>query len=1299
MPSERIQRKIDSLLDEAESALTRNDWQAAIERAKAVLALDPDNEDARGYREAAQRGASEESGSAIPAGLSRTGAAPPTTADSLANLPLSFASGRYTVKRFLGEGGKKKVYLAHDNTLDRDVAFALIKSESLDVAARRRILREAQAMGRLGDHPNIVPIHDLGTEGNQPFMVLPLMQGGDTAELIEKAKDHRPPLEQVLRMSRDICEGLSFAHSKGLVHRDLKPGNVWLTESPSGGTTRWVAKIGDFGLALPLDQSRLTREGFMVGTVAYMPPEQAMGGEITPRADLYSLGCMLYEMVTGRPPFLGDDDIAIIGQHINTPPVAPTWHRPDCPKPLEALIMRLLAKDPAQRPESAKDVLTALEAVDATATAASLPSRSDSQQEQGRSLDSMSSGVFVGRHKEMNQLRAALEETLSGHGRMVTLVGEPGIGKTRTAQELATYAGLRRCQVLWGRCYDGGGAPPYWPWVQAIRQYVQEKEPEQVRKEMGSTASVVAEIVQDVKEKIPGLHPPPQLENPESSRFRLFDAIAAFLKNASRTQSIVLVLDDLHWADKPTLLLLEFVARELANSRILLVGTYRDVELNRRHPLAVTLGDLTKDRLFERVLLRGLQKEDVAKFVEIAAGVVPPNGLVEAIFTQTEGNPLFVTEVARWLVQEGALTRERVADRTSWSMPIPEGVRDVIGKRLDRLSARCNDVLTTASVIGRRFALAALAKLHHEESLPLEERLTENQLLETVEEALAARVIEELPTGPGHYQFSHALIQETLASELSTTRKVRLHARIALVLEDLYRNHLGERAAELAIHFSEAEMALGTEKLVKYSLIAGEKALSEYAYEDAGGHFERARSAMANSPETVQLARATSGLAEVFKVLPGVRQRQRGLDYAREAFDIFARLGDSASAIRVAQQGHALGGLRGGIEFAEKALALVEPGSLDEGWILARYGTALIAEGRPDDALRALGRALDIGRSQNELKLEARATTHLLQRLCWNNEFGDAAEAAPRAIELMRAGEATEENEARIASHLTWVALALGRAGWSEEMVAMFRRAAERMRSPAVIAYSLWWESALAALRGDWEVAQRTLAVLGERVPQNDWLGESTLAWIDLQTGRLDPTSRRLERLKSAPDLEGGWADSLNVGLRALAHELTGAPPIDKVQAIADDLERNHSRTRCERQAAQTTAALVAVIRRDAVGAERRYQELGDHQGGLDPWVWVAIGRLMGRLAQLLGRLDAAEQHFQDALTFCRGARYRPELTWTLYDYAELLLSRNGPGDRGRAVKLHEEAITIARDLALKPLIERILRRREVLGA
>ena len=569
----------------------------------------------------------------------------------------------------------------------------------------------------------------------------------------------------------------------------------------------------------------------MVGTFSYMPPEQALGGEVTPRSDLYSLGAMLYEMVTGRPPFLGDDHVAIIGQHINTAPVAPSWHCQTCPKPLEALILRLLAKDSAERPDSASDVLKALEAIDPSATEAP-----DEQQQ--NVLDSLAGGVFVGRKAEMGDLKAALEEALSGRGRMVTLVGEPGIGKTRTAQELVTFAGLRGMQVLWGRCYEEQGVPPYWPWVQAIRAYVHERDAKELRSELGSAAAVIAEIVPDVRDALPGLEPPPEVGRDEA-RFRLLDSVATFLKAASRSRPLMLVLDDLHWADDASLGLLQFVARELGNARVLVVGTYRDVELNRQHPLAETLAELTRERLFTRVLLRGLTAEDIGHFISLTSGVEPPKGLVTAVHRETEGNPLFVTEVVRLLVQEGELTPETTRERESWVIRIPESVREVIGRRLNRLSGRCNEVLTVAAVVGREFEMRALSALITGDGNGAEP-MTEGMLLDALEEALEARVIEELPGSVGRYQFTHALIQETLTDGLSLTRTVRLHARVADTLESLYGDRADEHAADLAHHFAQAETILGTEKLFAYSLIAGANAFDAHAYENAEAIYQTA---------------------------------------------------------------------------------------------------------------------------------------------------------------------------------------------------------------------------------------------------------------------------------------------------------------------------------------------------------------------------------------------------------------------------------------------------------------------------
>jgi predicted ATPase len=230
-------------------------------------------------------------------------------------------------------------------------------------------------------------------------------------------------------------------------------------------------------------------------------------------------------------------------------------------------------------------------------------------------MDTLMGGAFVGRQWEVGKLKVILEDALFSQGRLVMLAGEPGIGKTRTAQELSVYAVQCGAQVLWGRCYEELGMPPYWPWVQIIRSYVRGHEAGQWCSEMGDGAAGIAEVVPEVKERLPDLQPLPPLE-PQQARFRLFGSIATFLIQASRTQPLVLVLDNLHWADRSSLLLLEFLVQELADCRILVVGTYRSTELIGRHPLSHTLGELARHTHCSRVFLQGLSEEEVGSFIQ-----------------------------------------------------------------------------------------------------------------------------------------------------------------------------------------------------------------------------------------------------------------------------------------------------------------------------------------------------------------------------------------------------------------------------------------------------------------------------------------------------------------------------------------------------------------------------------------------------------------------------------------------------------------------------------------------------------
>ena len=792
MPTERQQAAIDNLLDEAQVALAERDWARVIDLASRVLTIDPGNVDADSF--------------VAMAGDDRPLADPPTSTPApQPATPSAFVGGRYEVRRFLGEGGTKRVFLAHDSLLDREVAFALIRTEVLGDTGRERFNREAQAMARLGDHPNIVQVFDLGLEMSgdgpgQPYIVTQYMAGGSVEDLL--AGGEPLPLERTLEIAIGICRGLEAAHRYGFVHRDVKGGNVWLTED---GT----AKIGDFGIVVALDRTRITAEDaiFPVGTVNYMPPEQAVGGAITPQSDLYSLGILLYEMVTGRLPFVSDDPWAVVTQHLQTPPVAPSWHSKSCPPALENLILHLLAKLPGDRPASAFDVIVALELIDPQEVSASHTGTG------ANPLDRLARGIYVGRQRELAQLRSVFDEAFAGHGSVAMIAGEPGVGKTRITQELATYARMRGAQVFWGRTHESAGAPSYWPWVQIANEWGSSRTPEQMTSLGGAmppdSPSELSRIVPWLRDIVPE---PAEITEPEFAQFRLFEAYTAFVRALANDSPLVLVLDDLHWADEASLLLLQHLGRELGAMRVLVIGTFRDAEVTPTHPLAEALVELNREGGFLRIGLDGLSREETEGFIHATANSLPPSELVDRIFEETEGNPFFLSEVVNLMTQEGTLATDSTSDVT-----IPDGVREAIRRRLERLPEQCNQVLTIAAVVGREFTYDVLVLLHDE---------TVSELVELIDQGLGGRVIEEMEGRVGRYRFTHAQIQETLLAGLSATRLVHLNGEIAEALEERYGDQSDERASRLAKHFSESATLSPEhrEKALHYSRLAAERA-------------------------------------------------------------------------------------------------------------------------------------------------------------------------------------------------------------------------------------------------------------------------------------------------------------------------------------------------------------------------------------------------------------------------------------------------------------------------------------------
>ena len=615
--------------------------------------------------------------------------------------------------------------------------------------------------------------------------------------------------------------------------------------------------------------------------------------------------------------------------------------------------------------------------------------------------------IFVGRTKEMNRLSAILEQVVAGEGRMVMLVGEPGIGKTRTTEEFSNLAKQEDIEVLWGRCYEGEGAPLYWPWVQIVRAYLDNHEPDEVKMHMKSCASAIAEVVPRVAEHLGELPELGPMDDPVSARFRLFDSTASFFKNATAERPLVVVLDDLHWSDGPSLLLLEFIAHQLAETKLLIVGTYRDVEIRRTHPLQQTLGDLTRERLFEKLLLRGLESEAVNQYVLVSSGATETSDLSEQVFKQSEGNPLFMTETVRLLLDERVWVSDVTVKDSGSSSHIPEGIKEVLGRRLNKLSEDCNRVLTTASVAGREFSINILASLI--------ENMNEDQLLLNLEEAMKIGVVEEMTQEFGRYRFNHALTQQTLTEELSLTRRTRVHARIAEAMEVIFAEDADSHALEMVEHFANAETVLGSGRLMRYLYLAGEQSLKAYAYENALVYFKRGLEAIGDSVRNKEVADLHFGLGRA----QAATLDEGSIESIRTAFGIYETLGDHTRMVEAATLLHT--GLFGSLahrkwllQACERCLKIVPEGSPAAGNVfsvlpLARYWK----DGDYDRASAAFEQALEIARENDDVGIEQRTLSNwsAVSWIALKNQ--DAADLGKRALSLaIEVGDLRGEYEA-----------------------------------------------------------------------------------------------------------------------------------------------------------------------------------------------------------------------------------------------------------------------------------------------
>jgi predicted ATPase len=822
----------------------------------------------------------------------------------------------------------------------------------------------------------------------------------------------------------------------------------------------------------------------------------------------------------------------------------------------------------------------------------------------GHQSESQRSSIFVGRQHEMDMLRTTLEDALAGQGRLVMLGGEPGIGKTRTAHELATIAVQQGGQVLWGRCYEEQGAPPYWPWVQSIRAYVHESRLSQLRADMGRGAAAIAEIVPDVQERLPGLRPLPRLEEPDQARFRLFDAITGFLLKAAHRQPVVLILDNLHWADRPSLLLLEFVTREIAAARLLVVGTYRDVELSRQHHLFQTLGELTREPLFQRLLLGGLSREDIDRFMALATGIAPPQAVLGAVYRQTEGNPLFMTEVVRLLVQEGVLTQAGISKfhmlsgATRGTVPpgseqdvrvrIPDGVREVIGRRLNRLSEQCIQTLTIAAAMGREFRLEELACLV--DDLPQED------VLAILEEAEQVRIIEGLPGALGHYQFSHALIRETLYDELTAARQMRLHAQIARALEAYYRAYLAPHVARLAHHYSAAGQMDEAGKAIDYAMQAGARAMAMLAYEEAVRYYEMALQ-LVERREPGDRACRCQLLIALGEAQTKAGEVSQAVEILRQAAESARQLGAPESLAHAAmgfEEATWRPGLPGGaaVHLLEMALeALGEQDSVLRARVLSSLARALVFAGTQE-------RGMGVGRAAIEMARRIGDTSALLVALkaVLHTAVGPELlhERLAYATEMLHIAQQTQEIEKAIQGYFWRIIclLEIGDIPTVDAEVEALTQLAEGLKQPFYQYLALTLRIVRLLLEGKWQAAEQIAyqsLTLGRRLQGQDPAGTFGIQMFTIrrEQGRLREIEPVLRSFVQRHSLASAWRP----GLALLYSELGLQEARDVFESLAADnfasIPRDALWVSCIAYLAEVCAFL-----RDALRAATLYQLL-----------------------------------------------------------------------------------------------------------
>ncbi len=1097
------------------------------------------------------------------------------------NLPGQVIKNRYRIEAKIGESLLGTVLLATDIQENQSVVLKIL-SPAFSAETLDRFMHQTQQIVAL-DHPNIVKVFAWDREKNyvlsvEEYVPYPTLQDflDEQTELRNHNRSAQPLLPvspQFLGIALDTIHALEYAHSHGVVLGDLKPKNIFIT--PQG------ARLAGLGLGRLEEGRNLLETPKLFLTADYLAPEQILGQTLDARTDLYAFGMILYQLFTGRLPFeeaaassaetltAETTEQAVMRSRLRYSPRPPREFNPHISASLEHLILKLLDQNPNNRYASAQQVQRILSNLLSDMEYAARPR----------------TRLLVGREKQVQILRACWEEARTGHGQLAFITGEAGIGKTRLAQQIAAQS--HPPVLLTGHCEDVEGRPAYRLFTEVLRAYLNTVPPEffdaEARHQLGNFTPLIPEIHQ----MLPDLQIPPSLD-PKQEQLRLMTSLTQFIRRATQERAWFLILEDLQWADRNSLELLLYLGRHLPTMSIFIIGTYRDTEVQRGHPLLETLRGLRSHPTYRHVPLERLTQDEVGFVLTYIWQRVVPEALIEKIYEHTAGNPFYVEEVAKGLEDEALIPPPSETDADpEWyvqalkEVRLPQSVRETVWRRVEHLSAETQALLRQAAVLGQTFRFDDLQKMSD---------LSEWEVLEHLGEALERQLVEEVPGGLA-LRFRQTEIQYIIYAELGPLRRRLLHRKAGEALEYRAAGQTDFMAEELAYHFSEAGES---DKAIKYSLQAARQAQLAYAnetalkwnervltmlsqlppeatvdyqsqlivahqssgmvltltgqYDEALKHYAAAQASIDGRPPSTEQRRQLAGLCYDIAVVYELRDEYNAVfTWLRQGLDAVADSEPTVEAARIYILGAKVYARQGentkALCWCQKSLDIATRIPTPEG--TQALGAALYTQagidirlGNPENAVQLCQESIRAYQQIGDLVGESHTWIRLADAYELKGDWGQADEAYQRGWAIKREigdvyGQAVSSNN--LAN------LYLNRGEWkrAQELYEQSLAIWENIRAPRGEAVALINLAQVYTRLESWEQAQHALnraQALIDEIGSKEYIAELERLWGEyyLKTGDLE---QALAHAQNAIALAETYSDPVENGI---AHRVIG---------------------------------------------------------------------------------------------------------------------------------------------------------------